>query len=161
MRFFIQILLLSSILFNLSCKSTQQIESPSKIIENTNTSMELIQKPIKMEDIKGKKLFWIQTIYKDSKTVTPKQRESYIVFQENSKLRINSDCNLGTATYNLKERVFSLGPIISTKRYCGEESTEKLLFGGLYNTAVIYQIENKIFFNSEDHSVSMEFEIAE
>ena len=153
------VLVLSSIFFTQSCKSVQDAKNITNNTMETNTSMDLIQKPIKIKDVEGKKLFWIQTLNKKETKITPSPKQSYISFSENNKLKINSDCNLGSASYKLNNTDFSLGPIIATKRFCGDESTEQQLFENLYNTAFVYQIGNKIFFNSKDNSVNMEFEI--
>ena len=88
--------------------------------------------------------------------VTPKENSSYIIFAKDSKLQIQSDCNKGSGTYTLKEKAFSVGPIMATKMAC-LDSTEKEFFSNLSATTSIFMSNGFLYMDLKMDSGTMKF----
>jgi len=134
-------------------KSNDEKKDEVKTAENTTAEI----KAVDMNEIKGKTWYWVQTIYNNDTKVTPKEKSSFVIFNDEGKLAINGDCNKGSSSYTVNEKTIEIKPILSTKMYCGDESKENEFFKNLMAATVIFTKDGKLYIDLKADSGTMEF----
>ena len=134
---------------------TQEGDKQQKL----DTSLELVQKPISLNEIEGKKLYWIQTLYNDDSKSISKTKRAFIILQPKGQLLVQSICNKGVGTYKLDETTIGISANMTTKVACKKSTIEYKYFQDLRSVTLAFQIGNKIFFDLKGHAGTMEFEI--
>ncbi len=157
------ILLLSASLFIAlnSCKTTNKStpkDSTGLEKGDDNLAMGEIQKPIQLNKLMGKKIFWVQTIYSNQSKDIPSEQRAYLIFKDKGQLEIQSICNKGAGSYSLNDKALNIQSNMITKIGCKEGTIEYHFFKDLNNSKNVYQIGNKIFIALKDNS-KMEFKI--
>jgi len=141
-------------------KESEKSNNTNEVEEQSNTS-NLEQKSIVLEDIVGKKLFWVQTLYNNDTKSVPSEKRAYIVFQEKGNLQIQSVCNMGRGMFVLNDKSIELNAQMTTKIACKTPSVEYKFFKNLSSAIIAFQKGNKIYFDLKMHEGTMEFEIEE
>ena len=118
---------------------------------NTNNEGAII--PSK-ENLVNVKWLWKETILADKTKIIDTKHKSFISFNEDDKLGVGSDCNKGSAFYKLKNNKIEISPVMSTKMYCGDKSTEKEYFKEL-------KMANEIFFENQELHIYLKDSIGE
>ena len=157
-----------------SCKTTHKAQATDLTTDPTtgqakeaDTPMDLVQKPVILNHILGKKLYWVQTIYNDKSTSKPQEQEqeqeqerrAYIIFQEKNHLQIQSICNMGLGSYVLDDKSLALHLQMTTRMACKDAKTEYNYFKNLRSVNQMYQVGNKIIFSLASGEGTMEFEL--
>jgi len=141
----------------LSCnslkKSNDEKKEEVKTTENTTDKI----KAVKIDEIKGKTWYWVQTIYNNDTKLNPKEKSSFIVFKDEGKLLVNGDCNKASSSYIIDDKNIEIKPIMATKMYCGDESKEKDFFKNLMAAAAIFTKDGKLYIDLKADSGTMEF----
>jgi len=142
-----------------SCKTqnSTQIESSA---ENEIPALELIQSPVKLDQLYGKKLYWVQNIFPQKKNLKSEQKSTFIVFSKDGSLAIQSLCNTGRGQFKTSHQNINITAELTSRIACKESELEFQFFEGLRSTHSIYQTGNKIFFKTKGYSVLMEFELS-
>jgi len=83
----------------------------------------------------GKEYRWLRTELQDNQVILPKiQGKFSLVFYEDQKFSVQTDCNSNGGNYSLDENKISLTDIVSTKMYC-ENSQENIFVRDLQKTS--------------------------
>jgi heat shock protein HslJ len=106
------------------------------------------------EELVNAKWLWKETILADKTKIIDTKQKSFISFAEDDKLGVGSDCNKGSAFYKLKKDVIEISPVMSTKMFCGEKSTEKEYFKEL-------KMAHKLFLLNQELHISLKDSIGE
>jgi len=148
----------------LSCKTKNEAVQTENSTEKENLTepdlaMGEVQKAVQIKNILGKKLFWVQTLYNNDTKAVPSTKRAYITFKEEGKLEIQSVCNKGAGTYNLKDKSIQIQAAMMTKIACKEATIEYNYFKDLNASDIAFRIGNKVFFDLKAHKGTMEFEL--
>ncbi len=132
------------------------ISSCSIFNNNSSNTKEGVVVPAK-ENLVGNKWLWKETILADKTKIIDKKHKSFISFSEDDKLGVGSDCNKGSAFYKLKKNIIEISPVMSTKMYCGGESTEKEYFKELKQAYELFMVNKELHISLKDGSGEMVF----
>lgn len=140
-----------------SCNSLKKSNDEKKDEVKTTENATAEIKAVEMNEIKGKTWYWVQTIYNNDTKLTPKDKSSFIIFNDEGKLAVKGDCNKGSSSYTINEKTIEIKPIMATKMYCGGESKEKDFFKNLMAAAIIFTKDGKLYIDLKADSGTMEF----
>jgi len=110
----------------------------------------------KKETLIGVKWMWKESNLTNKK-ITPTKHKSFILFKKDDKLMLSSDCNKGSAFYKLKSNIIEISPVMSTKMFCGNESTEKEYFNELKQAHDLFIKDNELHIALKDSIGEMIF----
>lgn len=148
------LLIIFIVLLLASCHTTK------KAAEDKNAKTETVSSEINavnMDQIKAKTWYWVQTIYNNDTKIVPKEKSSFIIFNEEGKLLVNGDCNKASSSYTIEDKMIEIKPIMSTKMYCGDESKEKDFFKNLMAATTIFTKDGKLYMDLKADTGTMEF----
>ena len=117
---------------------------------NTKEGVEIPSK----ENLVNAKWLWKETVLANKTKIIDNKHKSFISFTEDDKLGVGSDCNKGSAFYKLKKNIIEISPIMSTKMYCGDKSTEKEYFKEL-------RMAHELFIENQELHISLKDSIGE
>jgi len=83
----------------------------------------------------GKEYRWLRTELKNNKVILPISQGKFIlIFSEDLKFTVNTDCNTNGGTYYLSENTLSFSETVATRMYC-EKSQEEVFIRDLQKTS--------------------------
>ena len=106
------------------------------------------------ENLVNVKWLWKETLLADKTKVSDNKHKSFISFTKDDKLGVGSDCNKGSAFYKLKKNIIEISPVMSTKMYCGDKSSEKEYFKEL-------KLAHEIFLKNQELHIALKDSIGE
>lgn len=90
----------------------------------------------------GKKWKWDKTVLNNDKIIVPKQKEAFtVIFTDDGKISITTDCNLYSGNCKVEKGKLLLGPLMSTRKYC-EGSQEEVFIKFIGEVDSIFIDEN-------------------
>lgn len=97
---------------------------------------------IKQESIFAYKWQWLSTLDKQQKVVfTPPENVFGLVFSQDGRLAISTDCNSATGSFSLNGQKISFSEIASTLKYCPD--SKEIDFYDQLKLAKSYQLDNQ------------------
>ncbi len=134
-------------------KNTEKTSTATSTATNTNEIV--VPKKKEITDIKW---IWRELNMNDGTKIVTKNDKSFITFSLDDKLGVSSDCNKGSAFYKIKGKNLDISPVLSTKMYCGKESTEKQFFESLKAASSYFTQNGKLVIQLKMDTGSMIFE---
>ena len=84
---------------------------------------------------------WVHALYRDGRTVTPKQPGKFTLAFLNGRFSATTDCNRMSGSYTTTKHTIAFGQIASTKMYC--EGSQESDFASLLENAQGYHFTSK------------------
>ena len=108
-------------------KSESMVEEPTVA---TSKTFAFVNDELKAKNsttvLVGEKWIWEKTIMNNGDVTTPKNVEAFsLIFKEDGKISITTDCNSYKGSYEIVNNKLLLGPLLSTRMHC-EDSQEDI-----------------------------------
>lgn len=103
---------------------------------------------------------WVSTTTPIEKTVVPEPERYTILFEPGGRLRARFDCNRGGGEYRIAEGTLSLGPLISTRMACPEDSLDGPFMRDLERVTSFFVRDGELYLEMPFDSGGLRFRAA-